>query len=89
MTSVEDMLAFLGFKFPRPHRLYTDSQANLCIATNSKMVKIRHIAICYHLVRCLVATEDMIADLLTKVLSGTTFDWLSARFYYMGSYTQW
>jgi hypothetical protein len=61
------------------------------------MGKIRHIAIRYHLVRSLVTngvidlvfcvTEDMIADLLTKMLSGAIFDRLSARFYFLGSYT--
>jgi hypothetical protein len=98
MMSVENMLAFLGFKCPAPYKLYTDSQASLSIATNLfKMGKIRHIAIRYHLVRCMVArglldfvfcvTEDMIADLLTKVLCGAAFDRLSARFYYIGSFT--
>jgi hypothetical protein len=50
------MLAFLGFKCPAPYKLYTDSQASLSIAINLfKIGKIRHIAIRYHLVRCLVA----------------------------------
>ncbi len=78
MMSLENMLFFLGFTCPKPYRLYTDSQANLSIATNAfKMGKIRHIAILYHVVRCLVSkgvielvlcvTEDMIADLLYKM----------------------
>jgi hypothetical protein len=29
-------------------------------------------------------TEDMIADLFTKVLSGWTFERLATRFYYSG-----
>jgi hypothetical protein len=45
----------VGFRCPHPYKLYTDSQASLSIASNaSKMGKIRHIAIRYHLVRSLV-----------------------------------
>jgi hypothetical protein len=58
------------------------------------MGQIRHIAIRYHLVRCMVlngdvvlqfcVTEDMIADLLTKILIGAAYDRLSLRFYFLG-----
>jgi hypothetical protein len=98
MLILLNMVQFLGFRCPKPYRLYTDSQASLSIASNAnRMGQIRHIAIRYHLVRSLVingsidlvfcVTEDMIADLLTKMLSGTSFDRLSARFYFLGSYT--
>jgi hypothetical protein len=29
-------------------------------------------------------TEDMVADLLTKILTGSAYDRLSARFYFLG-----
>ena len=94
---MENMIRFLGFVCPKPYKLYTDSQASLAIATNSsRMGMIRHIAIRYHLVRCMVSdgtidfvfcvTEDMVADLFTKVVCGATFDHLAARFYYLGTY---
>jgi hypothetical protein len=95
MTHVENMCSFLGFTCPKPYPIYTDSQASLAIASNStRLGKVRHIAIRYHLVRAMVAcgdiklifcyTEDMVADLLTKILSGTTYDHLAFRFYFLG-----
>jgi hypothetical protein len=95
LTHVENMFRFFGFICKKPYPVYTDSQAALAIAMNAqRMGKIRHIAIRYHLVRCMVmsgdvllifcVTEDMIADLLTKILTGTTYDRLSARFYFLG-----
>jgi hypothetical protein len=102
INHVENIIRFLGFTCPKPYRLYTDSQASLQIATNAlKMGQIRHIAIRYHLVRHIAirhiairgevefifcVTEEMIADLFTKILSGSTFDRLSTRFYFIGSY---
>ena len=57
----------------------------------SKLGKVRHIEIRYHLVRCLVLsgdirlvyciTEDMIADLFTKIVSGAQDSRLAVRFY--------
>ncbi len=95
LTHVENMFRFFGFICKKPYPVYTDSQAALAIAMNDKrMGKIRHISIRYHLVRCMVmsgdvllvfcVTEDMIADLLTKILNGATYDRLSARFYFLG-----
>jgi hypothetical protein len=95
VMNVENMFRFLGVLCPKPYPLYTDSQASLSIASNSdRMGKIRHIAIRYHLVRCMAlqgdvillfcVTEDMVADLLTKILSGAPFDRLAARFYFLG-----
>jgi hypothetical protein len=93
LAHVENMFRFLGFLCPKPYPVYTDSQASLSIASNrQRMGKIRHIQIRYHLVRGMVingdvilhfcVTEDMIADLFTKILSGGTYDRLSARFYF-------
>ncbi len=97
LMHVENMCRFLGFECPKPYILYTDSQASQSIATNSeRMGKIRHIAIRYHLVRQMIAsgdikfvfcfTEEMIADLLTKILSGEPYDRLAFRFYFLGLY---
>ena len=95
LLHVENMFRFFGIVCPKPYIVYTDSQASQAIAMNSKkMGRIRHVAICYHLVRCMAAngdvillycvTEDMIADLFTKVLSGWTFERLATRFYFSG-----
>jgi hypothetical protein len=95
LQHVENMFTFFGFLCPKPYRLYTDSQASLMIASNPvRMGMIRHIAIRYHLVRCMATagdidllfcvTEDQIADLFTKVLSGGVFNRLAYRFYYLG-----
>jgi hypothetical protein len=86
------MIAFLGFCYPKPYRLYTDSMACLHIATNpAKLGNVRHLHIRYHLVRCLVTlgdvdmifciTEAMVADLFTKIVSGAQDLRLSVRFY--------
>ena len=92
IMQVENMVQFLKFTCPKPYTMYTDSQACLQIAnTSSKLGKVRHIEIRYHLVRCLIIagsikliyciTEDMIADLFTKVVSGTQDQRLAVRFY--------
>ena len=86
------MVQFLLFTCPKPYTLYTDSTACLHIANMmSKLGKVRHIEIRYHLVRCLVLsgdiqlvyciTEDMIADLFTKIVSGAQDTRLAVRFY--------
>jgi hypothetical protein len=92
ILQAENMMHFLDFTCPKPYTLYTDSQACLQIATNaSKLGMVRHVAIRYHLVRCLVLsgeirlvyciTEDMIADLFTKVVAGSQDKRLAVRFY--------
>ncbi len=81
ILQAENMVQFLNFTCPKPYTLYTDSTACLQIAnTSSKLGKVRHIEIRYHSVRCLVIsgdvklvyciTEEMIADLFTKIVSG-------------------
>jgi hypothetical protein len=95
LMHVENMFQFFGFVCPKPYPLYTDSQASLAIATNPmRMGLIRHIAIRYHLVRSMAlqrdvdlrycVTEDMVADLLTKILSGSSYERLCIRFYFLG-----
>ncbi len=72
--------------------MYTDSQACLKIATScSTLGKVRYLEIRYHLVRCLIIsgdvamayciTEEMLADLFTKIVSGSQEARLAVRFY--------
>jgi hypothetical protein len=88
----ENMVAFFGFTCPKPYRLYTDSSACFHIATNpSKLGNVRHLQIRYHLVRCLVTlgtvemvfcvTEEMVADLFTKLVVLSQDTRLTVRFY--------
>jgi hypothetical protein len=92
ILQAENMVQFLNFTCPKPYTLYTDSQACMHIAnTESKLGKVRHVEIRYHLVRCLVIagdirliyciTEDMIADIFTKIVAGAQDKRLSIRFY--------
>jgi hypothetical protein len=92
ILQAENMVQFLCFTCPKPYLMYTDSSACLAIAsTASKLGKVRHVEIRYHLVRCLVIsgdirlvfciTEDMIADVFTKIVAGAQDARLSARFY--------
>ncbi len=86
------MVQFLDFTCPKPYKMYTDFQACLKIATNaSKLGMVRHLEIRYHLVRCIVLsgdivleyciTEDMLADLFTKIVATSQDKRLSIRFY--------
>jgi hypothetical protein len=88
----ENMIGFLGFTCPKPYTMYTDSTACLAIANNSlKLGNVRHLAIRYNLVRCYISigeiqmyyciTEEMIADLLTKIVSSDQDARLVIRFY--------
>ena len=72
--------------------MYTDSTACLAIATNAlKLGNVRHLAIRYNLVRCYVSigevqmhyciTEEMVADLLTKIVAAHQDARLTVRFY--------
>jgi hypothetical protein len=92
LLHAENMLGFLGFSSPKPYLLYTDSMACYHIASNpSRLGNVRHLQIRYHLVRCYVSlgdvqmcfciTEEMVADLLTKVVVGAQDHRLSMRFY--------
>ena len=89
---VENMVQFLDFTCPRPYKMYTDSEACLKIATNgSKLGMVRHLEIRYHLVRCIVLsgnialfyciTEEMLADLFTKIVTTAQDKRLAVRFY--------
>jgi hypothetical protein len=92
IMQTENMVQFLDFTCPQPYRMYTDSQACLKIATNaSKLGMVRHLEIRYHLVRCIVLsgnvtleyciTEDMLADLFTKIVTSAQDKRLTIRFY--------
>jgi hypothetical protein len=92
LLHAENMVGFLGFSCPKPYKLYTDSKACYHIASNpSKLGNVRHLQIRYHMVRCYVSlgdvemcfciTEEMLADLLTKVVVGAQDHRLSLRFY--------
>jgi hypothetical protein len=92
LLHAENMIGFLGFSSPKPYKLYTDSKACYHIASNaSKLGNVRHLQIRYHMVRCYVSlgdvqmcfciTEEMLADLLTKVVAGAQDHRLSLRFY--------
>ncbi len=88
----ENMIGFLGFVCPKPYVMYTDSTACLSIASNAmRLGNVRQLAIRYHLVRCYVSigeitmcyciTEEMVADLLTKIVAGAQDARLAVRFY--------
>jgi hypothetical protein len=88
----ENMIGFLGFSCVKPYIMYTDSTACLSIATNAnRLGNVRHLHIRYNLVRCYVTigeiamrycvTEEMIADLLTKIVVGAQESRLTVRFY--------
>ena len=92
IMEIENMVQFLGFTCPRPYKMYTDSQACLKIATsNTTLGKVRHLEIRYHLVRCIIIsgsikmeyciTEEMLADLFTKIVDGSQDKRLAIRFY--------
>jgi hypothetical protein len=88
----ENIVGFLGFSCPKPYKMYTDSTACLSIASNAVCLgNVRHLAIRYNLVRCYVSigeihmvfcvSEEMIADLLTKIVTGAQDNRLTLRFY--------
>ena len=92
ILEIENMVQFLGFTCPRPYKMYTDSQACLRIATsNTTLGKVRHLEIRYHLVRCIILsgnikmeyciTEEMLADLFTKIVTSSQDNRLAVRFY--------
>jgi hypothetical protein len=88
----ENMVQFLDFTCPKPYKMYTDSEACMKIANNgSKLGMVRHLEIRYHLVRCIVLsgdivlyyciTEEMLADLFTKIVASAQDKRLAVRFY--------
>jgi hypothetical protein len=92
LLHAENMVNFFGFSCPKPYRFYTDSQACLHIATNAaRLGNVRHLQIRYHLVRCCVSvgdiemvfcvTEEMVADLFTKMVAAAQDARLILRFY--------
>jgi hypothetical protein len=92
LLQAENMVGFFGFSCPKPYRFYTDSTACFHIATNpTRLGNVRHLNIRYHLVRCCVSlgdvemvlciTEEMIADLFTKLVMAAQDSRLTIRFY--------
>jgi hypothetical protein len=92
LLHAENMVGFFGFSCPKPYRFYTDSKACLQIATNLvRLGNVRHLQIRYHLVRCCVSlgdvdmvfcvTEEMVADLFTKLVMAAQDTRLTFRFY--------
>jgi hypothetical protein len=88
----ENLISFLGFSCIKPYTMYTDSTACLSIASNpERLGNVRHLSIRYNLVRCYITigeikmvfcvTEEMVADLLTKIVSGAQDSRLTERFY--------
>jgi hypothetical protein len=88
----ENLIGFLGFSCAKPYTMYTDSTACLNIASNvERLGNVRHLSIRYNLVRCYVTigeikmmyciTEEMVADLLTKIVAGVQDNRLAVRFY--------
>ncbi len=88
------MIAFLGFCCPKPYRMFIDSLACYHIVSNpSKLGNVRHLQIRFHLVRCYVSlgdvamifcvTEEMVADLFTKLVVDAQDARLTVRFYSM------
>ena len=87
-----NILKFVGIHCERPYKMYTDSTACKHIAENpTRMGKVRHLAIRTHLVRCHISlgdidlewctTESMVADVMTKIVSGAQDKRLAERFY--------
>jgi hypothetical protein len=92
LLHAENMIGFLGFTCVKPYKMYTDSMACLHIATNpARLGNVRHLQIRYHRVRCYVTlgdvemlfcvTEEMVADLFTKLVAGAQDERLTFRFY--------
>jgi hypothetical protein len=92
LLHAENMISFFGFSCPKPYCFYTDSKACLHIATNAmRLGNVRHLLIRYHLVRCCVSlgdvemffcvTEEMVADLFTKLVVAAQDTRLTFRFY--------
>ena len=92
IMQAENMVQFLDFTCPKPYKMYTDSEACMKIANNgSKLGMVRHLEIRYHLVRCIVLsgdivlsyciTEEMLADLFTKIVTSAQDKRLAIRFY--------
>jgi hypothetical protein len=92
IMELENMLEFLEVHCEKPYRMYTDSMACQHIACNkSRLGKVRHLAIRTHLIRCHISlgdielvwctTESMVADVMTKIVSGAQDKRLAVRFY--------
>lgn len=92
MKELENRLLFLEIRCARPYTLYTDSQAAKAIAENTNsMGNVRHLDIRTHMTRCYISlgdialafcvTEQMVADLFTKIVTAGQESNLLDRFY--------
>jgi predicted component of type VI protein secretion system len=80
-------------KITRPVRIYGDNLGvvNNC-TSDSSMLKKKHVAVAYHMVReavaanmievCKIRTSENLADLFTKALPGTVLNRLLEKFLY-------
>jgi hypothetical protein len=92
VKELENMLLFLKIRCPRPYTMYTDSQAAMAISNNLQaMGNVRHLSIRTHVTRCYISlgdiclkfclTEQMVADLFTKIVTAAQEGGLLDRFY--------
>ena len=92
VKELENMLLFLKIRCPRPYTMYTDSQAAMAISNNFQaMGNVRHLSIRTHVTRCYISlgdiclkfclTEQMVADLFTKIVTAAQEGGLLDRFY--------
>ncbi len=92
LVHLENMFRFFGFLCKKPYPLYTDSQAALSIAANANKMG-KNPPYCDPLSpgptdgferRCPAYLLHHRRHLLTKILSGATYEHLSTRFYFLG-----
>lgn len=87
---LKGLLRFLGVSHPGPMKLYCDSKAALHIASNPVFhERSKHIEINCHFIRdeitsrrvsiFYVSTHDQLADILTKALGMSQFDYLLSK----------
>ncbi len=92
IMELENILEFLEVFCEKPYRMYTDSMAckHYIACNNSRLGKVRHLAIRTHLIRCHISLEDielvwcttksMVADVMTKIVSSAQDKRLTIRF---------
>ena len=92
VMELENRLLFLEISCAKPYTVYTDSQAAKAIAENQNSLgNVRHLKIRTHLTRCHISlgdialafciTEQMVADLLTKIVTAGQEAGLLDRFF--------
>ena len=92
IKELENRLLFLEISCAKPYTLYTDSQAAKAIAENGNSLgNVRHLDIRTHLTRCYISlgdialafclSEQMVADLFTKIVTAAQESNLLDRFF--------